>query len=62
MEYMFLYIEYVCVFRIKYTYISIHIGVLGWAQSIKRLTLDFASGHDLRVMTLSPTSGSLLSR
>ena len=25
------------------------------AQSIKRLTLDFGSGHDLRVLRLSPS-------
>ena len=28
------------------------------AQLIKRLTLDFSSGHDLRVLGWSPTSGS----
>ena len=31
------------------------------AQSIKCLTLDFCSGHDLRVMRSSPTSGSTMS-
>ena len=30
------------------------------AQLVKRLTLDFGSGHDLRVVRLSPTSGSAL--
>jgi len=30
------------------------------AQSVKRLTLDFRSGHDLRVIRLSPTLGSAL--
>ena len=28
------------------------------AQLVKGLTLDFGSGHDLRVMSLSPASGS----
>ena len=31
------------------------------AQSVEPLTLDFSSGHDLRVMGLSPASGSELS-
>ena len=31
------------------------------AQSVEHLTLDFGSGHDPRVMGLSPTSGSMLS-
>ena len=30
------------------------------AHPVKHLTLDFGSGHDLRVMGSSPTSGSLL--
>jgi len=30
------------------------------AQSFKRLTLDFSSGHDLRVVRLSAQSGSVL--
>ena len=30
------------------------------AQSVKHLTLDFGSGHDLRVMRLSPSLGSTL--
>ena len=30
------------------------------AQSVKRLTLDFGSDHDLRVMGLSPAWGSAL--
>ena len=30
------------------------------AQSIKHLTLDFGSGHDLKVMRSSPMSGSAL--
>ena len=29
-------------------------------QSVKDPTLDFSSGHDLRVMTLSPTWGYML--
>ena len=32
------------------------------AQSVKHLTLDFSSGHDLRAVRLSPVSGSTLSR
>ena len=32
------------------------------AQSVKRLALGFGSGHDLRVLGLSPMSGSGLSR
>ena len=31
------------------------------AQLVKHLTLDFGSGYDFRVMTLSPASGSMLS-
>ena len=31
------------------------------AQWVKHLTLDFGSGHDLRIMRLSPTLGSMLS-
>ena len=31
------------------------------AQSVKCPTLDFSSGHDLRVVGLSPASGSKLS-
>ena len=31
------------------------------AQSVKCLTLDFGSDHDLRVVRLSPASGSVLS-
>ena len=30
------------------------------AQAVKALTLDFGSGHDLRVMRVSPESGSVL--
>ena len=30
------------------------------AQSVKCLSLDFGSGHDLRVMRLSPALGSVL--
>ena len=30
------------------------------AQSVKNLTLDFSSGHDLRVVRWSPMSGSAL--
>ena len=29
------------------------------AQSVECLTLDFCSGHDLRVVGLSPTSSSM---
>ena len=32
------------------------------AQSDKHPTLDFGSGHDLRVMKLSPVSGSIHDR
>ena len=31
------------------------------AQLVKRLTLGFSSGHDLRVVRSSPTLGSVLS-
>ena len=31
-------------------------------QSLKHLTLGFSSGHDLRVVRLNPTSGSMLSK
>ena len=35
---------------------------LGWGdQSVEHLTLDFGSGHGLRVVGSSPASGSLLS-
>ena len=30
------------------------------AQSVEHLTLDFGSGHDLRVVRLSPVLGSAL--
>lgn len=30
------------------------------AQAVKCSTLDFCLGHDLRVMTLNPESGSIL--
>ena len=30
------------------------------AQSVEYLTLDFGSGHDLRVVRSSPASGSAL--
>ena len=30
------------------------------AQSVEHLTLDFGSGHDLRVVRSSPLSGSML--
>ena len=30
------------------------------AQLVKRLTLDFGSGHDLTIMRSSPTLGSVL--
>jgi len=30
------------------------------AQLVKRLTLDFGSGHDLKIMRSSPVSGSML--
>ena len=32
------------------------------AQLVKQLTLDFGSGHDLRVLGSSSASGSKLSR
>ena len=31
------------------------------AQLVKHMTLDFSSGHDFRVMRLSPELGSVLS-
>ena len=31
------------------------------AQLVKCLTLDFCTGHNIRVMRLSPVSGSMLS-
>ena len=31
------------------------------AESVEQLTLDFASGHDLKVMRSSPASGPSLS-
>ena len=33
---------------------------VGWAQSVKCLTLDFGSGRDLTVVGSSPTLGSAL--
>ena len=33
-----------------------------WHSQLKRLALDFGSDHDLRVLGLSPTVGSTLSR
>lgn len=30
------------------------------AQSVKHLTLNFSSGHDLRIVQLSPKSDSML--
>ena len=33
-----------------------------WHSQLKRLALDFSSDHDLRVLGLSPTVGSTLSR
>ena len=36
-------------------------GGSAWvAQSVKRPSLDFSSGHDLMVVRSSPTSGSTL--
>ena len=49
--------EFHCV---HYTLKSIFRGTWG-AQSVKPLTLDLGSGQDLRVMGLSPASGSALS-
>ena len=37
------------------------LGVPEGAQWVERLALDFSSGHDPRVMGLSPVSGSMLS-
>ena len=37
-------------------------GAAWVAQMVKHLTLDFGSGHELRVPGLSPTLGSMLSR
>lgn len=37
-------------------------NITDWmAQSVKHLTLDFSSGHNLTVMQSSPASGSMLS-
>ena len=36
------------------------VGATCVAQRVKHPTLDFGSGHDLRVMGLSPVSGSTL--
>ena len=35
-------------------------GSASMAQSVKRPTLDFSSGHDLRFVRSSPASGSAL--
>lgn len=45
---------------LKNRYYPGHRGT-GAAQSVKQLTLDFRSGHRLRVMILSPTWDSELS-
>ena len=37
------------------------IKVFGWLSLVKRLTFDFSSGHDLRVLGSSPMLGSPLS-
>ena len=43
----------------RYTYLKSIWGI--WlAHLVKCLTLDFGSGHDLRVLGSSPVSGSLL--
>ena len=43
-------------------YLKIHVLKGAWvAQLVKHPTLDFNSGHDLRVLGLSPVSGSRLS-
>ena len=42
----------------NYTKCSINIDMGTWvAQSVKHLTLDFSSGHDVRVMRSSPMAG-----
>ena len=51
---------------IKIKQINIHIkgvskGGTWVAQVVEHPTLDFSSGHDLRVVGLSPMSGSMLS-
>ena len=41
---------------------AIELGAPGWLRrSVKHPTLDFGSGHDLRVLESSPTSVSMLS-
>ena len=42
--------------------IRVTLGGTWVAQSVKCLTLDFRSGHDLSVIRLSPMPGSALSR
>ena len=43
-------------------YTNIYVGGTWVAQLVERLTLGFNSGHDLRVLGLSPTSGSVFCR
>ena len=38
-----------------------HLGAVWVAQSVKNLTLDVGSGHDLVVVRSSPALGSVLS-
>ena len=46
----------------KICLLRIHTCHSAWvAESVKLMTLDFASGHDLRVLGLSPLPDSVLS-
>ena len=47
------------VYNSKAPYKTMNWGHLG-VQSVRDLTLDFSSGHDLRVVRLSPVSDSVL--
>ena len=47
------------IFELKFKKKNFFMGT-GVAQSVKQKTLVFGSGHDLRVMSSSSTSGSML--
>ena len=47
---------------VKNTYINVHRRDAWVAQTLKCLTLDFSSGHDLRGVGSSPLLGSVLSK
>ena len=42
--------------------VKVYTGSAWVAQLVEHPTLDFSSGHDLRVVGSSPESGSMLSR